>query len=139
MISISSEMIDTLKTSTYSLSGVKTSEAYSVTTPTFPLLTLAETPTNNGDYLGNQPAIVRNIFTLEAYAHNMMVNGSAMTRRAAALTLLMEADKILNEKYGITMSGDPVEAPYSDQTVFRWAANYFAYIDTRTNLIYRKL
>lgn len=139
MISVGGEFIATLKASTFSLGTVNAHEAYNDTAPKYPLLTLDEIPTNTGVYLDNQPGIVRNIFTLEAYAKAMTVNGSIIAKRSASLTLLMEADKVLNEKYGITMTGTPVGAPYSDQTVFRWVANYFAYIDTRTNTIYRSI
>lgn len=137
MILIGDELITALKTVSFSATKVKVTDAYSVSTPTFPMITLDELPSNDGVYLDNQPEIVRNIFTVEAYAHNMTVRGNPMSKRAVAMLMISEADKFLNETYGLTMSGNVIAVPYSDTSVFRAAANYFAYIDTRTNLIYR--
>ncbi|HEX3038152.1 MAG TPA: hypothetical protein VHO94_04065 [Oscillospiraceae bacterium] len=139
MILIGQEIIDALKAHKFTITGVSVSDAYSVSTPKCPQLTLDELPGNSGVYLDGYPAVVRNILTLEAYTKDMMISGSPRKKRDAAFMLIMEADTFLNETFGLTMSGNIQAVPYSDSTIFRAAANYVAYIDTRTNEILRGL
>jgi len=139
MIQIGADLIDALSAAVYTLPKVTVKDFYAVTSILCPQLTLDELPGNDGIYLGNQPAIVHNVFTLEAYAKNMMVNGSAMTKKAAALLLISEADKVLNERFGLTMQGEITIAPYTDATICRAVARYIAYIDTRNNTILRRI
>ena len=90
-------------------------------------------------YINGLPCVVRNILTLESYAKAMTISGKIISKKVAAEQLLIEADKILNGTFGLTMTGNIQAAPYSNQTVFRAVANYFAYIDTRTNTICRSI
>lgn len=136
MILIGSNIIDTLKAS---LNNVTIRESYTGLPPVYPMITIDEIPSNDGGYAGNQPRIVRNIFTLEVYAKNMMMNGKPMSKKSAAMLLIMQADKILNEVYGLTMTGNVHGAPYDDETVFRVVARYNVYIDTQTKVLYRGL
>lgn len=140
MILIGDKIIETLKASTFSIGAVTVHESYSGSVA-YPMLVLDELPGNgpaNG-YADNQPRILRNILTLESYARAMTVNGTMISKKKAAIQLLIEADKILSETYGLTMTGQIQAAPYSDQTVFRTVATYAAYIDSQTNVIYRGL
>lgn len=152
---------------TFSLPDVTVKEAYLVNTDLdLPLLTVDELPGNDGVYLDNQPRIVRNVLTLEAYASQLESGEETLesetdepiateennpiyidpdgteyflTGKRAAFAMLMEADKKLNEHYGLTMTGNIAYAPYQDSNVVRAVSNYFAYIDTRTNTIYRRI
>jgi hypothetical protein len=139
MILIGPDIIAALKAHTFTLGKVTVRAAYSGTTPTCPMLTLDELPSNDGAYVDGLPCVVRNVLTLEAYAKDMSIQGVITPKRDAAYKLLMEADAFLNEQYGLTMIGQIQAAPYTDATIFRAVANYFAYIDTRTNTIYRSI
>lgn len=141
MILIGDNIIATLKASTFTLGAVTVRESYTGETPHCPMLVIDEIPTNGPaqGYAGNQPRIVRNIITVESYAKDMMISGKATTKKSAAIRLLIEADNILNETYGLTMAGTPQAAPYSDSTIFRAVATYTVYIDIQTNTLYRRL
>jgi hypothetical protein len=137
MIQIGSDLLAALSANTYTVSGVTAKDFYSVSAIVCPQLTLDELPGNDGVYLENQPTIVRNVFTLEAYAKNMMVAGKPMTKKASAMLMITEADKVLTEQFGLTMQGEITIAPYTDATIIRAVARYIAYIDTRNNTILR--
>ena len=137
MIQIGADLIATLSAATYTVSGVTVKDFYSVSSIVCPQLTLDELPGNDGIYLDNQPVIVHNVFTMEAYAKNMMVSGKPVTKKAAAMLMITEADKVLNEQFGLTMQGEITIAPYTDSTISRAVARYIAYIDTRNNTILR--
>lgn len=168
MTSIFDEILHFLKEEViFKVPEVTVKEAYLVnTTMSLPLLTIDELPGNDGVYLDNQPQIVRNIITLEAYADQTEAGKEALesetddligtetnspifidpedsefylTGRRAAMQILMEADKKLNEKFGLTMTGNIAYAPYQDPNIVRAVSTYFAYIDTRTNTIYRRI
>mgnify|MGYP000959702451 CR=1 FL=1 len=118
MILISPEIIAALKAHTFTLNKVSVKAAYAGKAPTCPMLALDELPSNDGAYIDGLPRVVRNVLTLEAYC---------------------KADAFLNEQFGLTMIGQIQAAPYSDTTIFRAVANYYVYIDTRTNEIYRSI
>lgn len=139
MILIGPEIIAALKAHTFSLSNVAVKAAYSVASPTCPLLALDELPSNEGVYIDGTPCGVRNVFTLEAYAKNMTIQGIATSKRDAAMKLILEADAFLNENFLFTMIGTVQGAPYSDSTIYRAIANYFVYVDTRTNTLCRSI
>jgi hypothetical protein len=133
MILIGDNIIALLKASTFSIGAVTVHESYSGGV-SYPMLVLDELPGNGTakGYAGGRPRIVRNVLTLEAYAKAMVVNGKIVSKKAAAMQLLAEADNILSKAYGLTMTGQIQAAPYSDQTVFRVVANYVVYIDSQT-------
>lgn len=141
MILIGPDIIAALKAHAFTLDKVSAKGAYSGTTPACPMLTIDELPGNGPQrgYAGNQPRILRNVITLEAYAKDMSIQGVITPKRDAAYKLLIEADAFLNEQYGLTMTGQIQAAPYSDSTIFRAVANYVVYIDAQTNVIYRGL
>jgi hypothetical protein len=139
MTLIGSDIITALKTHTFTLSNVSTKPAYSVSSPTCPMLALDEQPSNDGVYVDGMPCVVRNILVLEAYAKDMMIQGVATSKHDAAYKLIEEADAFLNQQFGLTMVGPIQGAPYSDSTIYRAVANYYVYIDTRTNTVYRSI
>lgn len=139
MIFIGDQIIAAWQAVSFSIPGVTVKDFYDISKLTPPLLALDERPGNEGVYLGNQPTVMTNIFTLEAYGKQMLVGGKPVTAKMVATTILLEADKLLNEQYGLTMTGSLDIAPYSDPSVCRVVARYVAYIDTRTNLIYRRI
>lgn len=136
MILLGSEIISALKTH---MPDVSVSDAYSVAVPKCPQLVIDERPGNDGAYIDGLPCVTRNLITLEVYAKDMMISGVPTKKRDAALKFLMEADSFLNERFGLTMTGNISIAPYEDQTIFRAVANYTVYIDKRTNHIYRRV
>ena len=139
MIQIAPELLKALREIDFGIPDVDVRDAYFISDPTLPMLTLDELPGNDGVYLDNQPFIVTNIFTVEAYASQMVVREQAMTGKEIAYTLLDAADKLLNKQFGLTMSGNITAAPYQDQRVFRAVARYTAYIDTRNGTILRSI
>lgn len=139
MILIGKEIIQTLQNSTFTVPNVTIKDFYSTTSVKCPQVTVDELPSNDGVYLNNQPVIVRNVFTVEIYTKDMMVGTIPTTKRDAAMTIMSEVDRVLNEVYGLTMTGEVASAPYSDASIFRAVARYVAYIDTRTNEILRGL
>lgn len=139
MIQISSNVLELLKGIDYGLPEVDVRDAYLTDDPHLPMITVDELPGNEGVYLDNQPAIVTNIITVECYATQMMADGIPQTGKAIAYDLIDRADRILNEKLGLTMQGTIAAAPYSDQRVFRAVARYVAYIDTRNGTILRSI
>ena len=139
MIQIAPELLKALREIDFGIPGVDVRDAYFISDPTLPMLTLDELPGNDGVYLDNQPFIVTNIFTVEAYASQMVVREQAMTGKEIAYTLLDAADKLLNKQFGLTMNGNITAAPYQDQRVFRAVARYTAYIDTRNGTILRSI
>lgn len=139
MILIGPEIIAALKSHTFTLSNVTVKAAYSVASPTCPLLALDELPSNDGAYIDGMPCAVRNVLTLEAYAKDSVIQGVATPKHDAAVKLLMEADTLLNQQFGLTMIGTIQAAPYSDSTIYRAIANYFVYVDTRTNTLCRSI
>lgn len=139
MILLCEEIMEALQKAAFTIPGIKVRDDYTVETISCPLLVLEERPGNTGVYLDNQPKVVRNLYILEAYTRDMRVEGKPLSKKAAAMRMLMEADKQLNEKYGLTMNGEASAAPYNDPTVFRAVARYTAYIDTRTNTIVRRV
>lgn len=141
MALIGDDIIAKLKASTFSLGDVTVRESYQDEAVTCPMLAVDELPWNGPleGYADGQPRIVRNIITLESYAKAMAINGKVLSKKKAAIQLLIEADKILNETYGLTMTGPIQAAPYSDQTIFRAVATYTVLIDTQTGVLYRGL
>lgn len=139
MILIGPDIIKFLKAHTFTIPKVTVKPAYSVSSPTCPLLTLDELPSNDGVYIDGMPCVVRNVLTLEAYAKDKVIQGVATPKHDVAVKLIMEADTFLNEDFGLTMIGSIQGAPYSDSTIYRAVANYFAYIDTRTNTVCRSV
>lgn len=139
MIQISPDVLGLLKGDDYGLPEVDVRDAYLTDDPHLPMITVDELPGNEGVYLDNQPSIVTNIITVECYATQMMVEGSPQTGKAVAYDLIDRADRVLNEKLGLTMQGTITAAPYSDQRVFRAVARYVAYIDTRNGTILRSI
>lgn len=139
MIQISPDVLGALKGVDYGLPEVDVRDAYLTDDPHLPMITVDELPGNEGVYLDNQPSIVTNIITVECYATQMMVEGSPQTGKAVAYDLIDRADRVLNEKLGLTMQGTITAAPYSDQRVFRAVARYVAYIDTRNGTILRSI
>lgn len=168
MTGILDEILQFLKEDVvFRLPDVTVKEAFLVNTGLdLPLLTVDEFPGNDGVYLDNQPCVVRNVITLEAYAdqtetgegtlqtesdefictesNNLIFTDPEdaefyLTGRRAAMQILMDADRKLNEKFGLTMIGNIAYAPYQDPNVVRAVSTYFAYIDTRTNTIYRRI
>jgi len=139
MILIANEIIETLENATFTIPIKSIKAFYDITKVECPQIAINELPSNEGIYLDNQPFIVQNIFTVEIYAKQMIVNGTPYNKRKAAMTIALEVDKVLNETYGLTMQGNVQAAPYEDATIFRSVMNYIAYIDKRTNLIYRNI
>lgn len=139
MILIGPEIIAALKAHTFTVPKVTVKDAYSVTSPTCPLLALDELPSNDGAYVDGSPCVVRNVLTLEAYAKDMSIQGAITPKHDAAVKLIMEADAFLNDNFWLTMIGPVQAAPYSDSTIYRAVANYYVYIDTRTNTICRSI
>lgn len=168
MISILDEILQFLKDEVvFKVPDVTIKEAYLVNTALdLPLLAVDEFPGDDGVYLDNQPRVVRNVITLEAYADQAETGEEVLesetddpigtetnspifidpedsefylTGRRAAIQILMEADKKLNENFGLTMTGNIAYAPYQDPNIVRAVSTYFAYIDTRTNTIYRRI
>lgn len=138
MILIGQEIIDTLKAVVYPV-PVTVRDFYSADKIATPLLTVDELPGNEGVYLDNQPAIVTNTYTIEVYAKQKTVGGVLMSSKALALSIILAADKALNEVYGLTMTGQIAIAPYENQDICRVVARYVAYIDTRNDTILRRL
>lgn len=139
MILIGPEIIEALKAHTFTVPKVTVKAAFSVASPTCPLLALDELPSNDGAYIDGMPCVVRNVFTLESYAKDTVIQGVATPKHDASVQLIMEADALLNQRFGLTMIGPIQAAPYTDTTIFRAVANYIAYIDTRINTILRGL
>lgn len=139
MILIGPEIIEALKAHTFRVPKVTVKAAYSITSPTCPLLALDELPSNDGTYIDGMPCVVRNVLTLESYAKDMSIQGVITPKHDAAVGLIMEADAFLNENFGLTMIGPIQAAPYSDSTIYRAVANYYVYIDIRTNTVYRTI
>lgn len=143
---IGKEIIDYLAENVaLSFPCVKICDYSSVTKLSVPLMTVKEIPTSTGVFLqaedgSSQPFIVRNVYELEIYAKQSRVKGKPMTAADFAMQIFIEADKLLNERFGLTMSGTPNPAPYpADTQVHRIVARYSAYIDTRTNQILRNI
>lgn len=135
MTSIRDYVIEALKDG-ISMNGVSVKPAYSVSRITPPLISVDERPSNEGVYIENQPAIVPVRFTIECYAKQ----GSKMSAEQAALKLANEVDTIMNVKLGLSLLGEATIAPYTnDTTVKRVVSRYSGYLDTRTNLIYRRV
>lgn len=137
MIQISSDVLELLKGIDYGIPEVDVRDVYLTDDPHLPMIAVDELPGNDGVYLDNHPSIVTNIFTIECYATQMMVDGSPQTGKAVAYRLMDLADRELTGKLGLTMQGTITAAPYSDQRVFRAVARYVAYIDTRNGTILR--
>lgn len=139
MILIGSEIVETLKVHVFTVPKVTVKAAYSVSSPTCPLLALDELPSNEGAYVDGMPCVVRNVLTLESYAKDTVIQGIATPKHDLAVQLIIEADTFLNQQFGLTMIGPIQAAPYSDATIYRAVANYYVYIDTRTNTVYRTI
>lgn len=139
MILIGPDVIAALKANTFTLESVNVKPAYTGTDPACPMLALKEQPSNVGVYIDGMPCAVRNLFTLEAYAKDMPIQGVATSKQDAAMKLISEADAFLNKNFMFTMIGPVQQAPYTDPTIFRAVANYFVYIDTRTNTLLRSI
>lgn len=112
---------------------------YKVQKLTTPLITIQEQASNNGVYLDNQPSIVQNSYQVEVYTKSKMIKGKAISSIDLAKEIATLVDKNLNERFGLTMTGDITVRPYSDTSVTRLVLRYIAYIDTRTNSIYRRV
>lgn len=137
MTLIGGQLMEALRGGQYPVS-VEVRDFYSPDPVRPPMLVLDEAPSNEGVYLNGQPAVVTNIFTLEAYAKAKTINGRAVGQKELALDIIMEADRILTLEFGLTMRGQAAAiAPYQDQGVCRAVARYIGYIDTRTNTILR--
>jgi hypothetical protein len=111
---------------------------YKVQKLTPPLVAIQELPSNDGVYLDNQPAIVMNTYQVETYAKAKTIDGKAISGIDLAKQIAKVTDDYLNTEFGLTMSGSISVQPYEDTGVTRLVARYTAYIDTRTNNIYRR-
>lgn len=130
MILFGDAIIETLKSAPYPLS-VTVRDFYSAGKISPPLITVDELPGNEGVYLHNQPEIVTNLFTIEVYAAAKTIDGKPYNQKQLAMEIALAADKVLNEVYGLTMTGQIAVAPYRDPHVCRVVMRYLAYIDTR--------
>lgn len=137
MILIGNQIIKTLQEElTFPKASVKDFYAVSKVTP--PMVTVNELPGEGVLFPDGQPKIVRNSFQIEVYCKQQTIDGAHVTAIAAAKSLMLQVDKILNESYGLTQVGDVPFSPYaSDQNIMRGVARYRGDIDTRTEIIYR--
>lgn len=139
MISIRDHVIERIK-SGLSFDGVSVKPAYSVSRISTPLVTVDESASNEGVYIDNQPMIVPVRISIECYAKQGKYNGYTLSAEDAAKALASEVDSIMNIEFGMSMLGESTVAPYtSDTTVKRVVSRYSGYLDTRTNLIYRRV
>lgn len=139
MISIRDHVIEKLK-SGITFTGVSVKPAYSVSRVTTPLVTVDERPSNEGVYIDNQPAVVPVRVSIECYAKQGKYNDRTLSAEDAARALAAEVDAIMNVEFGMSLLGESTVAPYtSDTTVKRVVSRYYGYLDTRTNLIYRRV
>lgn len=114
---------------------VTVKDFYAVSKVTPPMVTLNELPGEGILFPDGQPQIVRNSFQIEVYCKQQ---GTVRTAIAAAKTLMMEVDVVLNTLFGLTQVGDVPFTPYaSDQNIMRGVARYRGDIDVGTQIIYR--
>lgn len=139
MTSIRDHVIEGIKNG-ISMKGVSVKPAYSVSKIAPPLVSVDERPSNEGIYIENQPAIVPVRFTIECYAKQGTFYGVKMSAEQAAFKLANEVDTVMNTTFGLSLLGEATIAPYTnDTTVKRVVSRYSGYLDTRTNLIYRRV
>lgn len=125
--------------------AAKVADYDSVTKLVTPLVAIKEVPSSVGAMMvsadgSEQPYVVRNDYTVEFYAKQKKNGDTYITSAQAAKSLYIEVDKILNQTFGLTMSGAASIAPYpADVTVTRIVARYYGYIDTRNNTILRRV
>lgn len=137
MIFIGEHIIESLKSKDYPC-PVTVQDFYKVQKLQTPLITIQELPSNDGVYLDNQPAVTQNTFVIEVYAKSKTIKGKATSGSDLAKQIISVVDGAVNADFGLTMVGNITSQPYVDPAVTRLVARYTAYIDTRTNLIYRR-
>lgn len=137
MISIVDQVIEAIQAADvagdFTIPNLSVKEAYSVNTPTYPLVSIEEMMSNDGLYVDGQPRIVGNRFTVECYCKATDLTGSGggiLSARASAKLLGIEIDAFLNSNYNFSQVGDSICRPATtDNTVFRYVARYTVVID----------
>lgn len=139
MIFIGEQMIVYLQSS-LTFPNVKVKDFYSVSTVTPPLVTLDERPGAPLLLPDGQPRLVQNTYQVEVYTKPVSIDGTVYGKMDAARKLMAETAAFLNDKYGLTQSGDAIFNTYAnDPNVGRGVARFRGVIDTKTEIIYRSV
>lgn len=138
MVTITDEIIETLKSHTFSLTVKDVREPYATKKPVYPMIVVEEI-TNRPDVQIRAEEILSTIaYRFEIYARDLSENGEVYTKRQVNTTLGKELDEVLRKTYGLKRIGDPVNLPdVTDGTILRYVVTYGGMIDNRTMIIYQ--
>lgn len=139
MVTILDEIIEKLKSNSFSISVEDIREIYSPKNPVYPMITVEEVR-NTPDLQIHGKIIRSNLnYRFEIYGRDMSVNSQVMNKRKVVTTLGNELDKIMREVYGMKMIGNYQILPYGkDNSILRYIVTYGGVIDNKTMIIYQK-
>lgn len=139
MVTILDEIIEKIKSQTFSIPFKDVREPYSTKSPVYPMITVEEIR-NSPDQQINGQIIRSNLnYRFEIYGRDTSVDSQLMSKRKVVTTLGQELDKIMRETYGMKMIGDYQILPYStDNSILRYIVTYGGVIDNKTMIIYQK-
>lgn len=126
---------------TFTFPNVEVEDFYSVDEIRTLLVTVDESPSDEGIAIDDSPLIVSTTITVETYGQQLQNGAQLFTAKESALKLMEEVAAKIAARFGLRMVGSVTIRPYTDPTKVRAVARWTGYIDTRrdTNNIYRRI
>lgn len=139
MVTILDEIIEKIKSQTFSIPFKDVREPYSTKSPVYPMITVEEIRNSPSQQINGQIIRSNLNYRFEIYGRDTSVESQLMSKRQVVTTLGQELDKIMRETYGMKMIGDYQILPYStDNSILRYIVTYGGVIDNKTMIIYQK-
>lgn len=138
MVTIIDEIIETLKSHTFSLTVKDVREPYSTKKPVYPMIVVEEITNDPNVQIHGEEILSTIAYRFEIYARDLSENGEVYTKRQVNRILGTELDELLKKTYGLKRIGSSVNLPdVTDGTIFRYVVTYGGIIDNRTMIIYQ--
>lgn len=138
MVTITDELIETLKSHKFSLTVKDVREPYATKKPVYPMIVVEEITNRPNVQIHGEEILSKIAYRFEIYARDLSENGEVYTKRQVNTILGKELDQVLKETYGLKRIGDPVNLPdVADGTILRYVVTYGGVIDNRTMIIYQ--
>ena len=139
MVTILDEIIDKIKSETFSIPFKDVREPYSTKSPVYPMITVEETRNDPQQQICGQIIRTNLNYRFEIYGRDTSVKSQLVSKRKVVTTLGNELDKIMRETYGMKLVGSPQILPYgTDNSILRYIVTYGGIIDNNTMIIYQK-
>lgn len=138
MVTILDEIIEKLKSHSFSIPVKDIRDPYSSKTPVYPMIVVEETR-NTPDLQLHGKVIRSNLnYKFEIYGRDTISNGEVMSKRQVVVSIFKELDEIMREIYGMKINVSPTILAATDKSVLRHITTYGGIIDNDTMIIYQR-